>query len=547
MKRKFLLYFFIFFISLILPLTIVQSANAKEYEISNYDIRIDLTEKGDYIITEKITYNFLEGEFSNAYREIKDESLKNLEFISLDGVFTGITSKRIVEDSNGLKINWSYPETDNNAEFVLKYRAKQALASKNNKNVMNYIIEKGWDVPLRDLDISIYFPKNVSGISVEPENDLIRKNDSMVKLHHEYLSANSGYNLDVKFDKIIDTNYPKIRSPYFYPLIIGLIAGIIVIIFTLIQGYKKRPAPKQTESNIHDFNFIELGSIYYPKSSEKRRGIIGAIFVLAQKGKIKLISKLDSGLFGSKKVDIQVEFLSDKNLSESEKELFKALKKERNLKKFLQKQKYTKDSMKLAREKLKEQGLFNKKGSGSRVSSIFIGVLTLILGIAGLLIGPFVEIPLIMGMGLFLVLFGVSRFIKSAFIPMLSSEGMGLRNDIEGLLEEKKVKFENVLEENPNIAITLFFEELPYLILHKKFNSYTFKKYKKELKKADKFVKPQWIKFDLSELDKTLDALDVVEVIDYLMISTIFIVSSTAGTTGIGGSGGGSAGGGGAS
>jgi len=548
MKNKKFCYIFIIFIFFIIPLLITQNVQGKEYEISNYDINIELTKKGDYIITEKIYYDFLEGEFSNAYREITNSSLKNLEFISLNGVFTNIKNERVEKSGNGLKINWSYPETDQNAEFILKYRSNQALASKENKNIIDLmVIEEGWDVPLKNIDISINFPQSVSGISVEPENDLETKDNSMIKLHKERLDPNENYNIAIEFDKIIDTNYTEEKSSYFYPLIFGAILGILLIMFTVVREYQNRPDPKTSEINPSELSCIELGNIVYPKSSEKRKGIVSEIFTLAQKGKIKLISKLDSGLFGSKKAEIKVEILSEKGLSKLEEELINSLKKENNLKDFLQKPKASKNIMEIARENLKELELFNNRGGRTRVTDIYIGILSSILGVAGLILAPFSGYPSISGISLFLILLGISRFIKSALVPMLSATGLGLQKEVEKVLNKKKDKFENVLNEDANKAIEMFFSELNYLILHKKFKQGKFKKYKKKLKKADEFEKPEWIELDMSELDETIDALEAVEIIDYVMISTIFIVNSTAGATGAAGAGGGSAGGGGAS
>ncbi|MGM0411210.1 MAG: DUF2207 domain-containing protein [Bacillota bacterium] len=548
MKSKKTFYIFIIFAFLILPFFLTQNVQGKEYEISNYDIDIELTKKGDYIITEKITYNFLEGKFSNAYREITNNSLKNLEFISLDGVFTNITNERIEESGNDLKINWSYPETDQNAEFILKYRSNQALTSKENKNIIDLkIIEEGWDVPLKNIDISIDFPESVSGISVKPQNDLETKDTSMVKFYKESLDPNESYNIFVEFNKIIDTNYPEEKSPYFYPLIFGAILGILFIIFTVVREYYNRPEPQKTNIKPSELSCIELANISYPKTSEKRKGLVSEIFTLAQKGKIKLISKLDSGLFGSKKAEIKVEILSEEDLSQLEEELINSLKKEDDLKEFLQKSKLSKNIMEIARENLKDLDLFNNKAGRTRITDVYIGVLTSILGVAGLILAPFSGYPSISGISIFLVLLGIGRFIKSALVPMLSATGLGLQKEVEKVLDEKKDEFEKALDEDANKAIELFFSELNYLILHKKFRQNKFKKYKKKLKNADEFEKPEWIEFDMSELDKTIDALEAVEIIDYVMVSTIFILNSTAGVTGVTGAGGGSAGGGGAS
>ncbi|MGM0410589.1 MAG: DUF2207 domain-containing protein [Bacillota bacterium] len=514
MKKRYFIFFFLFIFIFISTI----SLDAQDYKISNYDLVIEVQENGEFLITEKISYDFLEGKFSRGYRDITDSGLKHLEFISLSGVYTNIKDKRVVEDDDGLKINWTYPETSDSAEFVLEYKAKQALKSNDNKNIINFtVIDDKWEKAFRDIDINIKFPDKVSGVSIESKGDLVEKDGREISINYDYLDANESYDLYVEFDKIIDTDYAPIRSPYFYPSIIGFILGIITIIYSLFKGYKTNTSAINSSIKLDDLDFIELGSLYYSKSKKKRRGIIAAVLSLAQRGNLKLINKITKDNTNSHKSNLLVKILSKNGLSDNEKELVKVLENNENLREILKKQSHINKVINPTLNNLKEKGFINKKGGTDRLVTIFVASSFLVIAFIAFVLSIFMEIPFLIGIAIFLLLFSISRFISSFFISILTSEGMALSEKIDEFLSHKSKIF---IEEKNNL-VKEFFDELPYLILEEKFEK-KYEKYLSKLPERKKINKPSWIIYDFSEIDKNNYNLNINNLISDILKNSIY-------------------------
>ena len=542
-------YKILIFMLLAILLLFPRSGMAKDYEISNYDFQIDVTEKGDYIITEEITYNFLEGSFSTAYREINNDRYRGLEFISLIGEERVITEREVKDTATGMKINWKYPSSSAQATFVLKYKAIGGLRATSDKNIMAMnVIEKNWNVPIKDIDVTIRFPDEINQREFTPINDVTVNNSRTVKFNKDELAPNSNYSIEVEFGKIMDVKGPQQKNYALY-LLSGLILGLIIVIIEIINTYRNRPDPAPTNLKATDLGFISMANLYYATTNQNKKGISAAVFFLAQQRKIKLISKLNKKLFGQKDAEIKVDILSKDGLTELQEKLIGKLKEKDNLEKFMKDNKAASDIVGKAREQLLEKELLSKKGLNLRKKFVFLGILFIVLSIISMVIGFLSNIALIFGLTAFLMVYGIGSLIKTAFLNVLTPQGRALKDKIEELLDHKKDKFEKLLKEDKKRAVSMFFRELPYLVLHPKFNNHKLNKYKKEFKEVDDFKKPYWIEFDLSELDKTLDALEAVEVIDYVLMSTIMVAAYTsagAAGAGAGGAGGGGAGGGGA-
>lgn len=113
-------------LSTILFFGVTTPVMAKSYEISNYDINLTLEEAGAFLITERITYNFKKGNFTWASRNIKNRGFDNLEFISIEGIDTGINDYEVSND-NELDVKWYFPKSTGNKSFLLPYRANGGL------------------------------------------------------------------------------------------------------------------------------------------------------------------------------------------------------------------------------------------------------------------------------------------------------------------------------------------------------------------------------------------------------------------------------------
>lgn len=522
---------------------------AKKYELSNYDIQLVVEKNGDYLITEKITFNFLEGTFTWASRDVKGKGFQNLKLISIEGINSNITDYK-VSQGNNLEVKWFFPETTGKKTFIIKYKATGGLITSGDKNIVNWMaIGEGWEVPIHDIDIQIKLPENVNNIKASPSEDIVKLSGEEINFTKNYLNPGKAYQITLSFPLIIKTNNTSaysdgISDQTLISIILGLVIGMIFATFDIFRRYREKPL--ESNININDLSFSEMG-IIYNNGNQNRAGVAAQIFRLAKEGKIKLISKVKKRPFGIKNTEIEVKILSTDNLKPGSKIIVDKLKEHRNLKKFARDYKIFNMVHKEARKELENSGLISSKALKIRKKIFFSSLYFLPAGITAIIYGGVKALPMVTGLGIFLMVVGIGRLIKGAITSILSSEGMYIKGIIKDSLDKKKAELEKLINfVNADKALDYFFKELEFIIMHRKFNNSTLNKYKKVFKKAKNINIPDWIKLDLSNLEETIDALDLVEVIDYMMISMLVIASNTGAITGsTGTSGGGAAGGGG--
>ena len=291
---------------------------------------------------------------------------------------------------------------------------------------------------------------------------------------------------------------------------------------------------KLTSVNINDFSLVQLGCVVYQKKIKRRKAILAEIFRMAKNGKIKFVSKISNGLL-KKKADISVNIVSEKNLTSEQKIIIKGLKKHKSLKSFFKDNSLYEKIIKDTEKILKKEELISEANIQIRkriviFSFVFFFIPAVLIGSYGIIKSR----PVAYGFTLFLIIAGLGRLIKTSTIPILSRKGLGLKQKVKLYLEKKKMELEEEIKNNQSQSVNWFFENLPYLILHKKFNKKLIKKYKNKLKKSNEFNIPGWLELDFSQTDKNIDALEVIEVIDYTIISTMFIAVTAGVMNGVG-------------
>ncbi len=79
---------------------------------------------------------------------------------------------------------------------------------------------------------------------------------------------------------------------------------------------------------------------------------------------------------------------------------------------------------------------------------------------------------MVIGLGPFLLLVGIGRLIKGGITPILSGEGLFLKEKLEEQLDGKKEELDKLIKTGEaDQALAYFFDELEYILIHKKFNS----------------------------------------------------------------------------
>ena len=525
--------------------------SAKEYEISNYDVEMSLSAEGDFLVEERISFHFLSGDFSYAYREIEGNIFKDIEFIGLEGINTSISDYEL-SGGKDLNIKWYYNYIGDTATFIFQYKGIAGLQSIDGQNVIDWTPTGAeWDVPIRDIDIYINFPWELDNFEVRPSEDINFQDFQGVHFHNELLAPGKEYVVYLSFPEMVtmaekkedslDSTWEKKDIILFLAV---LLTGLLLTVFDLLSINKLNP--EKGKYSINELLLYEKAAIF-SNTNDTRKGLTAQVFSLAQRGKIKLISSIKKGLLGTKEAEISVEILNTDNLDSIEKGIINNLKKHKTLKEFSQDYKWFSQMSKDIKNELRKKGFISPEREQMRKRIYTSSLLFLIPSIALIIMGGLYNKPLLIGTAIGLFLITIGRLIKGASINILTAEALYLKQGITEELDEKKKALEKLVKSGDGTAaLDYFFSQIGYIILQKYFGSGVLAGYKKAFKKAEKVELPGWLEMDISELGSTLDALEIVELIDYMMLSMIIVAANTGTTTVHGtGGGGGTAGGGG--
>ena len=553
MRDRFSAFIMIFTTCILVFCCLSSLSHAKEYEISNYDIEMQVNEEGDFLVEERITFYFIEGDFTYAYREIERNVFSNLEFAGIEGLDVPVEDYELSGRRN-LRIKWYYDHQERRkAIFLLRYIGRAGLQSVSGENLIHWTpTGSDWDVPIRDLDVRISLPWPVGVTELRPAGDLLGGSEREYHFHKAYLAPGEEYRLYLAFPEQVEMTARKAdrgwewkREDILY-FVLLLIAGFVWMLVDIVG--REKPLPRRGQLTVRDLLMYEKALLlnYY----DTRRGITVQIYELARKGKIKLISSLKKNFFWGKQAEITAEILNRDNLSSVEKKILDRLEKDNRLNELFQDYRWFSRMDRELKDSLQERGFISEKARHNRKRTLYSSLLFVLVGVAFLVLGGVYRQALLLGLGVAAVTMSFGRMLKGLLYNIFTQEALFLKEEVEAEINEKKKRLESLIKtKDYNAALEYFFQEIEYIILHKDFNAVILDRYKRTFKKADEVEAPAWIEIDTAELGTTLAALELVEMIDYVLLSTM-VVGTTGtytgtSTGGMGGGGGGVAGGGG--
>ena len=531
MKKKIIFSSMVLIIMLlVLMLLIPASLEAKEYEIFDYDIDITVENKGDYLITETITFNFLGGDYSWISRDIMGEGYNMLKFISIEGVDTSITSYE-VDQGDDLRVKWYFNETKGRKKFIIRYRALGGLITDKEKNI-NIIkfmaVDTGWEVPIYDLDINIKLPQSVNDIDAIPYTDLIQNDGNIISFSKSYLAPSDSYNIELTIPLIMETErtvpvIPDINIPtgLITAVLIGLIVGLLAVVIDFKQ--KEEVNPIKTDYNMEYLTWSEI-SLIYRNGNRKCNGIMAQIFTLAKRGHLKFISNIKKSYLGSKSNEINVKTFNRDELNKDDLLIYNKLRKYKTLDRFTRDNKLFKKINNNVIKRLKRKKFISRSAMKNRKGIKLSALLLITGGLIALIFGSVEGLVLTIGLGSFMITFGFGRSIKAKQISILSGEGEYIKEKIEKIFHEKKDKLDYLIEaEEPDSGLRYFFKNFEYLIINKEFSYDLWEKYKNVFKKAEEIEIPDWLEFEVLYPWEEIEAADIVRVIENMLITLSII------------------------
>lgn len=169
-KLRVLSLFLLMMLVVLLPWETV-SASSRYYEVSRFNLTVDIKENGDARVLEEITYNF-DGEFNGVFRNIdygRTSGLSDLTVGVLDGgsvrsfteAYSGDSNTYEVDDTGSIKNLKIYEKSRNEEKtIVIGYTLQNVAEKYNDISIFNRrIIDSGWEIPLNNITITITIPE----------------------------------------------------------------------------------------------------------------------------------------------------------------------------------------------------------------------------------------------------------------------------------------------------------------------------------------------------------------------------------------------------
>jgi hypothetical protein len=149
-------------------------AEAKSYDMTKYDMFIEVKTNGNANVKEKITYDF-SGDFNGVYRNIDLDGTDGCKDVRVY-VDEGSTLREFSpgwgknpneyersQDGNIMSLKVYEKTSSREKTFVYEYTLKNVAKKYNDIGVFNRkVIDRNWDVPLKDISIEIRIPEGAT-------------------------------------------------------------------------------------------------------------------------------------------------------------------------------------------------------------------------------------------------------------------------------------------------------------------------------------------------------------------------------------------------
>ena len=539
----------------------------QSYRIENFVIEMEVNNEGDFIITEEIEYNFLEGEFSTAYREVPGQGFSRIDFISMGGVGTALSDYN-VSDGTSLELDWEYPLTTEAATFRIKYAGRAGLISRNERNIVDWqAIGTDWDVPIENAEVKISLPEEPEDIEFTEGGEPTRRAYGDLYFQQENIGAGDSWRLTFNFDEQVVMSEMASIWDYSTWLIGLLIIALILVIYRVIDSYRlMKPKDKNMEltdeesASYNELSFPDKLILHDYSGAKGSRMLAAIIFFLGKLNLIKLRVEIKDKFFGGEKAEIKLS-LAEKAEKAEEVEKMEEIEEvddlkvfsglfdeisdgDKKLEKVISKVSIWKEIVDNYKEKSIVKGWLSDDRKQVRKNSLLLGLFLMAISIGMFLDFVISDRVITFLPAVFAGILAIGEFIRYAVIEPLTDTAIKMREKIDNEIDERRDRLEGLVETDSLAALQLILSNLSWLLVDNKMTGSKFKKYRKEIEKnitdeqAESLEVPDWLAVDGLE-----GALKAIEVVEYTMTAVYAAVASTAATSG--GAGGGAGGGGG--
>lgn len=289
---------------LILPFIAAPAAaedySTKVYEVSAYRFELGAGGDGTVQVREDITFKYISGDFSFAFRVIPHSGFDELRDFRVDGADSFHTWYEF-NLGGEYHVKWYYsvsaPAT---RTFVLTYTAINALTRPApDRNGLDWQAVGGdWDVPVKDVRVSVVLPEGTTGgdVAALPNPDAMGEaggGRATLSFAPRDLAPHENYRVQVTFPHVRDVVIPPQRiareSPFATCLSILLAATILMVLLWAARGREPR-VPDVPPGSIPErpSGLTPAGAGVLIDQSYDDAEIIGTMIHLAERGHLTI-------------------------------------------------------------------------------------------------------------------------------------------------------------------------------------------------------------------------------------------------------------------
>jgi hypothetical protein len=457
----------------------------QRYEISNFDVTIQLRPDGAYDVTETLTYDFRQGTFSYAYRVLDADDASALRDVRVTSPDAAVDSLRRTEDDGDVRLRWTYPERSAPATFTIRYVVDGALYERGDRNVIDRdVLDAGATVPTRDVDVRVGLPASFDltpdAISVDPDDGTVEAEGGAIvaTFHRDRVEEGDEYPVEVSFPKRLPGQYWATLGDLVLALVLFL--GTIGAGVTLNRRWRGARREQQAATRPPRDVGLPEAAVLLGKTATPL--FTAVLFDLARRGHLTLRHDEESSWLGSDET-VQLDLHpSPDDLSAFEKTVVEHLRDHDTVEAFWSDSGSFRDEQRrAARERVIDAGWMTAHrtrstlcfaGSGAAVvGGIVIGVLT--SGLATLLV-----VSAGLGSAIGALMAGARRYT-------VTEAGARRTAALRSFLDREKDAVDRLRNTDPARAAERLADALPWLMYHDDVSSAWLEEVKEALADAD--------------------------------------------------------------
>ncbi|RLG50926.1 MAG: hypothetical protein DRN99_09160, partial [Thermoproteota archaeon] len=465
---------------ILLALVASLAPDGKVYYIAEYKVTLEVLDGGDINVTEQITFAFVEGRFTYAYRAIP---LRKLSGIVFYGVYS---AGEPVEYSfhKGLteaRVEWRYPPVEASGQPVLKtftlaYLAVGAIREDDGRLLVDYqAVGKGWRVPIESVEIRVVLPPGVAPSEVEVHPDAApdcmvtaREGRVIAVFRYPRLAPGEGYRVVLWFPEVITVRRElDVVSAIGAACTLGALAATAALVAKRMREHRLPSEPAVEPPLSPAEAAILVSRVITPLH------FAVALFELALRGLVKIEVKLSMAgrILRYKKTELKVyltregrEALYAGRLQEHERAILAELAEPADKRKLARVARKADELLKPLRRKLIEEGYASESYFKVRRWAVALLILSIASMSIGVALGGYLARPP-------LLLSGIASGIPLAAASALNiyrpprGQTATLVAQAKAYSRELRRQAEELAESMPAQALKLISDKLPWLLV----------------------------------------------------------------------------------